>query len=250
MGAIRRRPLDGSLRRAIVLSMDPNVLPTRSRWFALLAAVVAFVAALGGRDQIGAWPFGILLLIAWALLAYGITVLRIGTALRLMLVVSTLALAVFVWDYLAPQPRIQLGGVRVQKLPSTISPGVIELVIHNIGPLPADVVGSAAGDLVTQARTAAALVAGGAKAELSKGLEGADTFPSTGTMVIPPGQTTRVQVDVPASQRAWYFSSGQATVLVTARLRYRDRIFHREKQFCMFTTPPSSNWQSCPFLND
>jgi hypothetical protein len=47
-----------------------------------------------------------------------------------------------------------------------------------------------------------------------------------------------VEVEIPSSQRAWYLSSGQATVLVTARLRYRDRVFRRERMFCMFTSPP------------
>jgi len=230
--------------------METNVAPARSRWWALLAGGVALAAAIAGSAQIGAWLFGVLLLIAWGLVAYGLTVLRIARPLRLVLYVSLLAVAFVLWNYTAPQPRIQLGGVRVQKLPSTISPGVVELVIHNSGPLPADVIGSAVGHLATQTRTAAALAAGGIGAELSKKLEGADAFPASGTMTIPPGQTTRVEVGIPPSQGAWYLSGGQATVLVTARLRYRDRIFHREKLFCMFATPPSNSWQACPFLND
>ena len=230
--------------------MDTHVVPTRSRWPALLAGVVAFAAALGLRGQIGAWPFGVLLLIAWGLLAHGLGVLRIERPLRLMLVASLLVLAVVVWNYMAPQPRIQLGGIRVRKLPSTISPGAVELVIHNSGSLPADIVGSAVAQLAPVSRTAAGLAGSGAEAELSKGLAGAAPFPSDGATLIPPGQTTRVEVEIPSSQRAWYVASGQATVLVTARVRYRDRVFRRERMFCMFTTPPSSNWQSCPFLND
>lgn len=171
------------------------MVPKRPRWPALLAGVVAFAAALGLREQIGAWPFGVLLLIAWGLLAYGLGVLRIERPLRLMLVASLLVLAVVVWNYMAPQPRIQLGGIRVRKLPSTISPGAVELVIHNSGSLPADIVGSAVAQLAPVSRTAAGLAGSGAEAELSKGLAGAAPFPSDGATLIPPGQTTRVEVD-------------------------------------------------------
>jgi hypothetical protein len=225
-------------------------LQTRSPWWALAAAGVVLAAALAGRAQVGAWPFGVLLLLAWGLLAYGLRVLRIARPLRLLLTVSLLALAVVVWNETAPQPRIQLGGVRVQKLPSTISPGVVELVFRNSGSLPADVVGSAVAHLSPLFRTPRDLAAGGVEADLSARLERAGRWPSAGTTLIPPGQTTRVEVDIPPSQRSWYIGRGQATVIVTARLRYRDRAFLREKTFCLFTNARSGQWLSCPFLND
>jgi hypothetical protein len=68
-------------------------------------------------------------------------------------------------------------------------------------------------------------------------------------MVIPPGGTARIEVQIPPSQRSWFIARGEATVLVSARLRYRDRVFHRERVFCQFATPPSGPWSSCPFLN-
>jgi len=226
----------------------PNTQARSPRW-ALPAAGVALAAALAGRAQGWPWLFGAFLLIAWALLAYGLGVLRLARMPRLILTASLLALAVTVWIDTAPQPRIQLGLVRVQKLPSTISPGVVELVIRNSGTLPANVVGSAVAQLALF-RTAAGLAAGGVEAELSKRLEQADQLPAVGTMVIPPDRTDRIAIDVPPSQRSWYVARGEATVVVTARLRYRDRGFLRTKVFCLFTNPPSGQWLSCPFLNE
>jgi hypothetical protein len=162
--------------------MESTITPARSRWLSLAAGGIALAVALGGGERVGAWPFGALLLLAWALLAYGLGVLRIARPLRLLLYASLLVLALVMWNYMAPQPRLQLGGVKVQKLPSTISPGAIELVIHNSGPLPADVTGSAVAQLAQKSRTPTDLAASGVEGELSKGLEGAATFPSSGTM--------------------------------------------------------------------
>jgi len=219
---------------------------TRSPWWALPAAGVVLAAALAGRMHGGPWLFGALLLIAWALLAYGLSVLRIARALWLLLTASALALVVMAWNETAPQPRLQIGRVRIQKLPSTISPGVIELVVGNTGSVPADVGGAAVADLA-RFRTAAGLAAGGVEAELAKRLEQAAPI---ATMVIPAGQTARVEVVIPPSRTSWYISRGEASVIVTARLRYRDRALLREKAFCLFTNPPSGQWLSCPFLNE
>jgi len=109
-------------------------------------------------------------------------------------------------------------------------------------------VGAAVADLALF-RTAAGLAAGGVEAELSKRLEQADRLPAIGTMVIPPGQAARVEVAIPPSRRSWYVPRGEASVIVTARLRYRDRALLRAKAFCLFTNPPSGQWLSCPFLN-
>ena len=223
--------------------------PARLRSWALPAAGVALATALAGRQRIDPWLFGALLLIAWGLLACGLSGLRVARPLRLLLTATLLALAVVVWNYTAPQPQIQLGGVRVQRLPSTISPGVVEVVIRNSGSLPADVAGSAVAHLAPLFRTARELAAGGVKADLSERLERAERLPSARTMMIPAGQTARIEVDIPPSQRSWYIGRGESTVLVTARVRFRDRVFLREKMFCVFANPPSGTWLSCPFLN-
>jgi hypothetical protein len=222
---------------------------TRLSWWALPAGGVVLAAAFAGRAQINPWLFGVLLLIGWALLAYGLSGLNVATPLRLVLIVSMLALAVLLWNDTAQQPRLQLDAVRVQRFPSTVSSGVVELVIRNSGSLPADVVGSAAAQLAPLFKTPADLAAGNMEGELSEQLKQADGAPALRHTVIPPGQTARVQVDIPSSQRSWYLGSGQATVLMTARFRYPDRVFHREQLFCLFANPPSGKWSSCPFLN-
>src|SRR6187455_1368964 len=138
---------------------------TRSRWWALAGAGVTLATALAGRTRIDPWLFGALLLIVWGLLAYGLGVLRVARPLRLLLTATLLALAVVVWNYTSPQPHLQLGEVRMQRLPSTISPGVVELVIRNSGSLPAEVVGSAVAQLGPLFRTARDLAAGNVKAD-------------------------------------------------------------------------------------
>lgn len=222
---------------------------TRTYWWALAAGVGGFAAALAARVPLGAWLFGALLLVASGLLAFGINALRIARPLRAMLAVSIFALAAVIWHYLSPQPHLQLGTVRVQKMPSTISPGVVELMLHNGGALPADVSGVAVAELGPLFRTPRNLATGGVEAELAARLERADRMPSSGTMLIAPGQSTRLQVDIPPTQRSWFIARGETTVLVTARLQYRDRLFVRERMFCVFSNPPSGQWSSCPFLN-
>jgi hypothetical protein len=205
--------------------------------------------ALGSRPYVGPWPFAALLLIAWGLLAHGLRVLSIARPLRLLLTVSLLALAVVVWNAMAPQPRLALAEVRIRRLPSTISPGSVELVLRNSGSLPAVVVGTSLAQLMSLFRTPSDLGGGIILADLSRQLDDADRLPADGAMVIPPGQTVRAEVAIAPSSRAWFVARGEVTVLVTARLRYRDRLLPREKDFCLFTNPPSGIWQSCPFLN-
>jgi hypothetical protein len=230
--------------------MTSTAASARSHWGALIAGGIAFAASLAGRELIDPWLFGVVLLIAWGLLAYGLSVLQVARPLRWLVVATLLALTVVVWNSTAPQPRIQLSAIRAQKLPSTASPGRVELVFANDGSLPADVAGSAVANLGPLFRTADGLVAGGVESEASSRLEQANPLSATGSMVIAPGQSVRVNVDIPPSERSWFVGRGEATVLVTARLRYRDRLFRREKTFCLFMTPPSGQWQSCPFLND
>lgn len=216
----------------------------------LSAAGVAFAAALAGRAQIAPWLFGALLLIAWGLLAYGLNAFTVAKSLRLVLTATALALVVVVWNYTAPQPRLHLDAVRLGTFPSTASPGVLELAIRNSGEVPAHVVAFPVARLAPLYRNVRQLAAGGVEAELSERLERADRLPPAGTLMIPAGQTARVDVVIPSSERARYIGYRATTMLVTARLRYRDRGFVREKVFCVFANPPSGKWLSCPFLNE
>jgi hypothetical protein len=216
---------------------------------ALAASVLALGAALAVRDSIEPWPFGAVLLIGWGLLAHALNGLRVARALRLLLIVTLLALAVLVWSYAARQPRIQLSSVDVRSLPSTISPGVVELIVRNDGPVPANVVAFGAAHLGPLFRTPRALASGNVETQVSDRLDRADPLETGGTMVIPAGGTARIEVQIPPSQRSWFIARGEATVLVSARLRYRDRVFRRQRVFCQFATPPSGTWSSCPFLN-
>ena len=56
---------------------------------------------------------GALLLVAWGLLAYATGLLRVPRALRLLLATTLLGLLVMIWSYAAPQPLIQVSGVRL-----------------------------------------------------------------------------------------------------------------------------------------
>ena len=56
--------------------------------------------------------------------------------------------------------------------------------------------------------------------------------------------------DAVVYERAWEYSRGQLTVLVAARIRYRDRVFNREREFCQYMNPRTNEWRPCPFLND
>ena len=221
----------------------------RPFWLTVSAASVAF-AAVAARAQINAWLFGALLLIAWGLLAYGLSVLRVTKPLRLLVTATALALVVVVWNHTAPQPRIHLDAVRLRTLPSTASPGVVELLVRNSGAVPAHVVAFTVGHLAPLFRNARQLSAGRMESDLSERLERADRLPAVGTLVIQAGETARFDVDIPSSNRSWYIARGEATVLVTARLHYRDRVFRREKVFCLFANPQSGQWLLCPFLNE
>jgi hypothetical protein len=222
----------------------------RSLWWALSGACAALAAALLGRAQLDPWLFGALLMIAWGLLAYGLGFLWVPRSLRLLLTATALALVVVVWNHTTPQPRIGLDAVRLRRLPSTARPGVVELVLKNSGGVAADIVVFPVAYLAPLFRNARELAAAHMEAELSERLKRADRVPPTGAIVVPAGQTARVDVDIPPSERAWYFQRGEVTVLVTARLHYRDRVFLREKVSCHFANPQSGQWLACPFLND
>jgi hypothetical protein len=221
-----------------------------SPWQALAGAGVALAAAIAGRAHASAWLFGVLLLIAWGLLAHALSFLPVPRPLRLLITATALALAVVAWDYTAPQPRVHLDTVRLRVLPSTISPGVVELAVRNSGSVPAHIVAFPVAHLAPRFTSAGDLAAGRMEAELAERLTHARRWPAAGTLVIPAAQTAHVDVDIPPSERAWYIARGEATVLVAARLRYRDRVLVRETVICLFGDPRTGQWLSCPFLNE
>lgn len=212
----------------------------------MLAAGAALLTVIAFRAHLDPWLFGVLLILTWVLLAIGLRVAAIPRPLWLLVSVSSLALAFVAWNHLAPQARLQLGGVRLQSLPSTESPGLVEMTVRNSGSVAAAVAIEQAGHLASLFENARQLSGSGLERELSGRL----TKDAAGDIVIPPGQTARVDVAIPASQRSWLIGRGQATVLVTARLRYRDRIFPREQSFCLFASTRSEAWAPCPFLNE
>ncbi len=221
----------------------------RSRWWALPGTCAALAAALLVR-AVDPWLFLALLMTAWALLAYGLHFLAVPRPLRLLLTATALALVAVVWNYTTPQPRLGLDTVQLRRAPSTAQPGVVELVVRNSGEVAGEIVVFPVAYLAPLFRNARELAAGRMEAELSGRLKQAARTPPNGTIVVPAGQTARVDVGIPSSERAWYFQRGEVTVLVAARLHYRDRLFVREKVFCHFANPQSNQWLSCPFLND
>lgn len=182
--------------------------------------------------------------------AYGLNAVRVARPLRLLVTVTAFALVLVVWTYTTPQPRIQLGEVRLRTLPTSASPGVVELVVRNGGSISASVTASQVGHLAGLFKNPGDQSAGGVEDELSALLERMARERPDDRLVIAPGQSVRLEVDVPASQRAWFIGRGEATVFVAARFRYRDRAFVRDRAFCLFVTPPSGKWAPCPFLND
>jgi hypothetical protein len=161
-----------------------------------------------------------------------------------------LVLAFVVWDNVAPQPRLKLETVQIRRLPSSGQSGLVELVVRNTGSRDADIVALPVAHITPLFRSAQALVAANMENELESRLEKAAPSPPTGTTPLARGQTTTVGAAVPFSERMWYFGRGELTVLVAARIRYRDRIFNREQVFCQFANPRSSQWLPCPFLNN
>ena len=163
---------------------------------------------------------------------------------------TLLVLAFVVWDKAAPQPRIKLETVQIRRLPSSGQSGLVELVVRNTGSRDAEIVAHPVAHITPLFRSAQALVAANMERELESRLDKAVPSPSGGTTSLPHGQTTTVGVPVPFSERMWQFGRGELTVLVAARIRYRDRIFTREHVLCQFANPRSSQWLPCPFLNN
>jgi hypothetical protein len=196
------------------------------------------------------WLSGALWSVASALLVYGISRLRWKQSLKTLVSATICGLAFILWDHTARQPRIRVEAVQLRNLPSSVQPGLVELVMRNTGDEPASIVVFPVAYLAPLYRDAQDLVANKVEAELERRLEQAKPLPSTGTTHVENSQITVVDLTVPFSEHVWQFGRGELTLLVAARVQYRDRLFRREKVFCQFANPRSGNWVSCPFLNN
>jgi hypothetical protein len=172
-----------------------------------------------------------------------------GRPLKLLMIATLFGLGFMLWAYMAPQPNIRVDVVQLRRVPSSAQPGLVELVVRNAGRNPAGIVVRPVAYLAPLYTSAADLVRNNVEAELEKRLEGAKTVPPNGTIPVAAGQTSVVQTEMPFSERAWEYSRGELTVLVAARIRYRDRVFNRERLFCQYMNPRSNEWRPCPFLN-
>jgi len=221
----------------------------RKRWAPLAASAVLAVVLIGGASLVTGWVYAGLLVAAWALLTYGLRSF-VAQRSRLVLVsLTSLILAFMLWDYTARQPRIGIDEVQLRKVPSTVVPGSVELMLRNAGGDPADITVLSVGHLgetFSSGGSGAARV----EADLTQRLKRAQPVPPSGTLVVPSKQTASVSIEVPFSERAWVFDRGESTLLVAGRIRYRDRVFRREKQFCQFLNLRTNSWLSCPFLNN
>src|SRR5688572_29296082 len=197
-----------------------------------------------------AWLYGAIGLGVWALLAWGISRLRWKTALKLLVSSTLLGLGLMLWAYMAPQPTVAVEVAQLRRLPSSAQPGLVELVVRNSGQDAAGIVVVPVAHLAPLFINAADLVRANVDADLEDRLERAKPVPATGMISVTEGQSVVINAPLPFSERVWEYSRGQLTLLVAARIRYRDRVFNRERLFCQYMNPRSNEWRSCPFMND
>ena len=197
-----------------------------------------------------AWLYGATGLVIWAVLAWGISRSSWKRPMKLLVGATLLGLGLMLWAYTAPQPTIQVDVVQLRRLPSSAQPGLIELIVRNSGENPAGIVVVPVAYLAPLYLNAADLVRANVETDLRNRLDRATPFPPTGSLAVAEGQTAVVEAPLPFSERVWEYSRGQLTVIVAARIRYRDRVFNRERQFCQYMNPRSNEWRSCPFLNE
>jgi hypothetical protein len=155
-----------------------------------------------------------------------------------------------IWAYMAPQPALRVEVAQLRRFPSSAQSGLVELVIRNSGEDPAGMVVVPVAYLAPLFINAADLVRANVDEDLQTRLERAKPVPATGTIGVAPGQTVVVEAPLPFSERVWDYNRGQLTLLVAARITYRDRVFTRERLFCQYMNPRSNEWRSCPFMND
>ena len=206
------------------------------------------VVLIGGATLVNGWVYGGLLLAAWGLMIYGLKSFIVQRSRLVLVGVTSLILGFVLWDYTARQPRIGIDAVQLRQVPSTVVPGSVELTLRNAGGDPADIVVLSVGHL-GQTFSGAERTRK-VETDLAERLKNAQPLPPSGSLVVPAKQTAAVSVGVPFSERAWVFDRGEATLLVAGRIKYRDRIFRREKRFCQFLNQRSNSWTSCPFLNN
>jgi hypothetical protein len=197
-----------------------------------------------------AWLYGVIGLAIWAVLAWGISRLDWKRPLKLLMSATLLGLGVMLWAYLAPQPTVRVEVAQLRRLPSSAQSGLVELVVRNSGEDPAGIVVVPVAHLGPLFINAGDLVRAKVDDDLRNRLERAKPVPATGTTVVAPGQTVVVEVPLPFSERVWEYNRGQLTLLVAARITYRDRVFTRERLFCQYMNPRSNEWRSCPFMNE
>ena len=130
------------------------------------ASALVAVALLAAGRLINAWLFGLLLLVAWALLTYGLRAFVLKRSRQLVVSLTALVLVFVVWNYTAKQPRIAVEGVQLRKLPSTVQPGLVEIVVRNDGGVAADISVLPVGELAPLYRNARDLVAANVEGDL------------------------------------------------------------------------------------
>ena len=219
-------------------------------WVLLGSGLALVLALLAVGRQMNGWLFGGLLLIASALLIQSLRSLLSKKSHRAIGSLTTLVLAFVLWDQTASQPRIRVDEIQVRQLPSSAQPGVVELVLSNAGGVDAEAVALSAAQLVRLYTGAQDLTRSSVEADLSRLLREAKPTPPTGAIRVAEHGTAIVSVAVPFSERVWVYGRGESTLIVAAKIRYRDRFFRREKEFCQFTSLKSGQWISCPFLNN
>lgn len=229
---------------------EENPRQKQQRWKFLGSGAVLLMVAIVTAGLMNAWLFGALLLAGAGLMVQGLRLSAWKTWVRAVVSLTVVGLAFLLWDNNASQPRIRVDALQLRQLPSSAQPGRIELIARNTGDLPADIVVLAVAQLAPAFRNAADVMRANIADGLEERLEQASPMPATGTLQVADGQTALVNVPVPFSERVWTYGRGEASLVVAARIQYRDRVFSRERVFCQFTNPQSGQWLSCPFLND
>lgn len=229
---------------------DSTTNRRRHPWNFIGAGIALAITLLAGARIVDGWLSGALWLVAWALLAHGVRSLAWKRSRQVVVTATFFGLVLMLWNYTARQPRIRIDGVVLRTMPSTVQPGVAELMVRNTGDAPARIVVLSAAHLAPLFRNAQELNAAGVEEDVKGRLDTTSPTPATGTMVVDEGETAVVIVEVPFSERAWQYARGDLSVIVAARIQYRDRVFQRERVFCQFGSPQSGEWKSCPFLNE
>ena len=222
----------------------------QQRWKFLGSGAVVLMVAIVTAGLMNAWLFGLLLLVGAGLMVQGLRLAVWKKWVRTVVALTVVGIAFLLWDYNAGQPRIRVDALELRQLPSSAQSGRIELIARNTGAVPADIVIQTVAQLTPAFRNAADVMRARIENDLEDRLEQASPTPATGTLQVADGQATVVNVPVPFSERVWVYGRGEASLVVVARIQYRDRVFSRERVFCQFTNPQSGQWLSCPFLND